>query len=179
MSETSKSTGEPCGSTPTADQQPNPPLDFGGEPRASRYPGFETRQAVIGVKLVGYNRTSSGPRAQLHKDSRSRMRTSVRWADQLASRDTSANALWEPSYEKGSHPTPVLADDTWYAASRVIEKRERVERAGIVGSGLVGVKNETPARLSLGGDDLFESKFDQRVLEIEREVLLPKRVAIS
>src|SRR5712692_8696620 len=46
------------------------------------------------------------------------------WAASLASRDTTANALWEMGYDKGSHPAPVLAGDTLFAASRVIEKRD-------------------------------------------------------
>jgi len=97
------------------------------------------------------------------------------WTASLASRDTTANALWELGYDKGSHPNPVLAGDTLYAASRVIEKRSHNEQAGIVRFKLVGVKNETPASLIRNGADLFEGKFDQKIFEIEREVLLPKR----
>ncbi|MEK6286542.1 MAG: MaoC family dehydratase [Acidobacteriota bacterium] len=96
------------------------------------------------------------------------------WAASLASRDTTANALWELDYDKGSHPNPVLAGDTLYAASRVIEKQERDERSGIVRFKLVGVKNERPATLLAAGLDLFEGKFDQKVFEIERTVLLPR-----
>jgi 2-methylfumaryl-CoA hydratase len=96
------------------------------------------------------------------------------WAASLASRDTTANALWELGYDKGSHPNPVLAGDTLYAASRVIEKREYNDRAGVVLFDLVAVKNETPSTLIRRGVNLFESKFDQKVFEIEREVLLPK-----
>jgi 2-methylfumaryl-CoA hydratase len=98
------------------------------------------------------------------------------WAASLASRDTTANALWELGYDKGSHPNPVLAGDTLYAASRVIEKREYSDRAGVVLFALVGVKNQTPSSLIRRGVNLFESKFDQKVFEIEREVLLPKGV---
>lgn len=97
------------------------------------------------------------------------------WVASLASRDTAANALWEMGYDKGSHPAPVLAGDTLYAASRVIEKQERDDRTGIVRFRIVGVKNERPATLMSAGMDLFESKFDQKVFEIERSVLLPKR----
>lgn len=97
------------------------------------------------------------------------------WTASLASRDTTANALWEIGYDKGSHPNPVLAGDTLYAASRVIEKSDHNQRAGIVRFKLVGVKNETPSSLILRGVDLFEGKLDQKVLEIERAVLLPKR----
>ncbi|HSB09769.1 MAG TPA: MaoC family dehydratase [Blastocatellia bacterium] len=97
------------------------------------------------------------------------------WAASLASRDTTANALWEIGYDKGSHPAPVLAGDTLYAASRVIEKQNRDEQTGIVRFKLVGVKNERPATLLAAGRDLFEGKLDQKVFEIERTVLLPMR----
>jgi 2-methylfumaryl-CoA hydratase len=97
------------------------------------------------------------------------------WTASLASRDTTANALWEIGYDKGSHPNPVLAGDTLYAASRVIEKSDHTQRAGIVRFKLVGVKNETPSSLIRRGVDLFDGKLDQKVFEIEREVLLPKQ----
>jgi 2-methylfumaryl-CoA hydratase len=97
------------------------------------------------------------------------------WTASLASRDTTANALWELGYDKGSHPAPALAGDTLYAASRVIEKQDRDARSGIVRFKLVGVKNERPTTLLAAGLDLFEGKFDQKVFEIERTILLPKR----
>jgi 2-methylfumaryl-CoA hydratase len=96
------------------------------------------------------------------------------WTASLASRDTTANALWELGHDKGSHPAPVIAGDTLYAASRVLEKRDYNAQAGIVRFKLVGIKNETPVNLIRGGVDLFEDKFDQKVFEIERKVLLPK-----
>lgn len=95
------------------------------------------------------------------------------WIASLASRDTTANAIWEIGYDKGSHPNPVLAGDTLYAASRVIEKQERDEQSGIVRFKLAGVKNETPAGLFGRGIAVFEDRFDQKVFEIERTVLLP------
>lgn len=97
------------------------------------------------------------------------------WVASLASRDTTANALWEINYDKGAHPNPVLAGDTLYAASRVIEKRDYNERAGIVRFKLVGVKNGRPSALISEGVDLFEDKFKQKVFEIERAILLPKQ----
>ncbi|MFY9611011.1 MAG: MaoC family dehydratase [Blastocatellia bacterium] len=97
------------------------------------------------------------------------------WTASLASRDTTANALWEVGYDKGSHPNPVLAGDTLYAASRVIEKQYREKKTGIVRFKLVGMKNERPATLIAAGVDLFDDKFDQRVFEIERTILLPTR----
>jgi len=96
------------------------------------------------------------------------------WAASLASRDTTANALWELGYDKGSHPNPVLAGDTLYAASRVLEKHDRDGQTGIVRFKLVGVKNERPATLVASGLDLFDGKFAQKVFEIERTILLPK-----
>jgi 2-methylfumaryl-CoA hydratase len=100
------------------------------------------------------------------------------WTASLASRDTTANALWEMGYDKGSHPNPVLAGDTLYAASRVIEKRDHSAEAGIVRFKLAGVKNDTPSSLLRRGVDLFQEKFDQKVFEIEREVLLPNKASI-
>lgn len=101
------------------------------------------------------------------------------WTASLASRDTTANALWEPGYDKGSHPNPVLAGDTLYAASRVIDKQDRDEQTGIVRFKLVGVKNERPATLLATGLDLFAGKFDQKVFEIERTILLPTRATTA
>lgn len=101
------------------------------------------------------------------------------WVASLASRDTTANALWEIGYDKGSHPQPVLAGDTLYAASRVVGKHDYNEQAGVVRFHLVGIKNEKPATLVAAGKDLFEGKFEQKVFEIERAVLLPKRVVGS
>lgn len=97
------------------------------------------------------------------------------WACSLSSRDTGANALWEMGYDRGSHPAPVLAGDTLYAASRVIEKQDYNEKAGVVRFHLVGVKNERPARLLGAGVNLFDDKYEQKVFEIERALLLPKR----
>lgn len=98
------------------------------------------------------------------------------WTASLASRDTTANALWEIGYDKGSHPNPVLAGDTLYSASQVLEKREHSAQAGIIRFKLVGVKSAAPSSLLQRGIDLFEGKFDQKVFEIEREVLLPNKV---
>lgn len=97
------------------------------------------------------------------------------WTASLASRDTTANALWEIGYDKGSHPNPVVGGDTLYAASRVLEKLDCNSQMGLVRFKLVGVKNERPATLLDGGLDLFDGKFEQKVFEIERVILLPKR----
>lgn len=96
------------------------------------------------------------------------------WTASLASRDTTANALWEIGYDKGSHPHPVLGGDTLYAASRVLEKHDHHRNTGIVRFKLVGVKNERPGTFLAAGLDLFDGKFEQKVFEIERTILLPK-----
>jgi 2-methylfumaryl-CoA hydratase len=96
------------------------------------------------------------------------------WIASLASRDTTANGLWEIGYDKGSHPNPVLAGDTLYAASRVLEIHERDQRTSIVRFKLIGVKNQQPATLLAAGLNLFDHKFDQKVFEIDRAVLLTR-----
>jgi 2-methylfumaryl-CoA hydratase len=96
------------------------------------------------------------------------------WAASLASRDTAANALWQLGFDKGAHPAPVFAGDTLYAASQVLEKADYSDRAGIIRFKLVGVKNTHPRVLSGEGVDLFNDKFEQKVLEIERSLLLPR-----
>jgi 2-methylfumaryl-CoA hydratase len=72
----------------------------------------------------------------------------------------------------------VLAGDTIYAASRVLEKKEYSAEAGTIRFKLVGVKNETPGSLIGRGVDLFESGFDQKVFEIERSILMPKSASL-
>jgi acyl dehydratase len=101
------------------------------------------------------------------------------WACSLASRDTTANAIWEMGFDRGSHPAPVLTGDTLYAASRVIEKSDYNDGAGVVKFHLIAVKNEKPAALIAEGVDLFGGKFAQKVFEIERSVLLPRRSALA
>lgn len=96
------------------------------------------------------------------------------WVASLASRDTSANALWEAGFDRGSHPNTVVAGDTLYAASRVIEKRDLNRDAGLVRFQLVGLKNLPPARLVEQRADLFGARVEQKVFDIERTLLLPK-----
>ena len=97
------------------------------------------------------------------------------WAAALSSRDTTANALWELGYDRGSHANPVLGGDTLYAASRVLETRAHNDRTGVVRFHLIGVKNTRPASLLADGQDLFGSSFKEKVFEIERTILLPMR----
>ncbi|MBZ0252322.1 MAG: MaoC family dehydratase, partial [Candidatus Methylomirabilis sp.] len=42
------------------------------------------------------------------------------WIASAASRDTSANAVWDLGYDEGAHPGPVTAGDTLFAASKVM-----------------------------------------------------------
>ncbi len=96
------------------------------------------------------------------------------WSASLASRDTTANALWEIGYDKGSHRKAVLAGDTLFAASRVIEKRD-YEVAGAVRVKLIGIKGDRPAALLAAGRELFDDRYYQKVFEVEQVVLVPKR----
>jgi hypothetical protein len=56
-----------------------------------------------------------------------------------------------------------------------MEKRDHSGRAGFVRFQLLGVKNERPSALLSTGVDLFDSKHEKKVFEIERTILLPKR----
>ncbi len=105
------------------------------------------------------------------------------WVASLASRDTAGNALWELGFDKGAHPAGVIAGDTLYAASRVLECKPRSADTGIVTFKLVGTKNVKPAALLDGGADLFADelskasadKIKEKVFEIERTVLVRKK----
>jgi 2-methylfumaryl-CoA hydratase len=101
------------------------------------------------------------------------------WIASLASRDTTANGLWDFGYDKGAHPAPVLAGDTLFAASQVLRKRRQHPQAGVVTFRLAGVKNQKPAALLEAGIDLFNDNFPEKVFEVEREVLLPTRSALK
>jgi 2-methylfumaryl-CoA hydratase len=113
------------------------------------------------------------------------------WVASLASRDTSGNSLWDLRYDKGAHPSGVVAGDTLYAASKVL-KCEPTSRkdTGEVTFKLVGTKNVKPFALldernGGVGDALFQSELDKKtpetkvkdkVFEIERTLLVRKRV---
>jgi 2-methylfumaryl-CoA hydratase len=111
------------------------------------------------------------------------------WIASLASRDTSGNALWEVRFDNGAHPAGVVAGDTLYAASKVLRCDPGTRKdAGEVTFKLVGTKNVKPSALldaGAGGGTLFESELDkkapetkvkEKVFEIERTVLVRKRV---
>lgn len=104
------------------------------------------------------------------------------WVLSLASRDTTGRALWATGMDEGAHPRGVVAGDTLYAASKVLEKQEHGPEAGEITFRVVGVKN-TPARALLEtGEDLFtpehgktSGKVDAKVVEITRRVLVHRR----
>ena len=100
------------------------------------------------------------------------------WIAALASRDTTANAIWDLGYDNGRHPAPVAAGDTLFAASEVLEKRDYSEQAGIVKFHLIGVKGSKPAAGERAGFDRSGGELGERVFEIEHEVLLPKIQAL-
>lgn len=103
----------------------------------------------------------------------------------LTSRDLAGNALWELGYRNGAHPNSVAAGDTLYAISKVTAVEDRGPQAGAVSFQLVGVKNATSeAALEKYGDALFtpelwkkEGRIPEKVLEIERTLLVRKRTA--
>jgi 2-methylfumaryl-CoA hydratase len=106
------------------------------------------------------------------------------WTASLASRDTCGNVVWDVRYDNGAHPNGVVAGDTLYAASKVLAITPHDHRTSFVTFRLVGVKNARPADLLAQGADLFTSelskkdgKVQEKVLEIDRTVLMRKRPA--
>jgi 2-methylfumaryl-CoA hydratase len=106
------------------------------------------------------------------------------WVLSLASRDTTASALWDMGLDDGAHPNAVVAGDTLYAATRVVARTEHGPDAGEVTFRVVGVKNARPANLLDAGEDLFAPELGKKtgrvgakVVEITRRVLVPRRRA--
>jgi len=101
----------------------------------------------------------------------------------LASRDTCGNVVWDTGWDEGAHPNGVVAGDTLYAASKVLDRRDAGDRWGEVTFRLVGVKNQRPDTLLDGGAELFEPELSKdppdripnKVFEITRSVLVLKR----
>jgi len=79
----------------------------------------------------------------------------------LSTTDTSEAALAELGFRSGRHLAPTFEGDTLYAESEVLETRDDPERGGGV------------VRFRLLG----KNQRDETVLEIEREVLLPRKPA--
>lgn len=109
------------------------------------------------------------------------------WLAGLASRDVSENALWDLGYTEGYHTQPAFANDTVYAISRVIAKEDGPLNAGTVTFQLIGIKNIRPkeAMEKFGADlfvkendkkDLGKEKIPEKIFEIERRLLIKKRL---
>jgi 2-methylfumaryl-CoA hydratase len=108
------------------------------------------------------------------------------WVATLASRDVGGNALWELGFDAGAHPNGVVAGDTLYAASKVLDVKEH-GGAGEVTFRLVGVKNRTSAAaFAEHGDALFAdelgkpkseaaNKIKDKVFEITRTTYVRKK----
>lgn len=104
------------------------------------------------------------------------------WALSLSSRDTAGNAIWDLGLDDGAHPGSVLAGDTIFAASKVLDKKPRGPFAGEVTLRVVGVKNTHPRALL--DRDLFtpelgkiEGKVPEKIVEITRTLLVRRRTA--
>ena len=105
------------------------------------------------------------------------------WACALASRDVAGNAVWELGLDQGAHPAGVVAGDTIYAASKVLETKPHDADFGEVTFRLVGVKNALPETLAAAGKDLFTAELGkaegdrlaEKVVEITRTVLIARR----
>ncbi|MEO7092037.1 MAG: MaoC family dehydratase [Polyangiales bacterium] len=106
------------------------------------------------------------------------------WVATLASRDTTGNVLWDIGLDQGAHPNGVVAGDTLYATSKVLEKKDNDDHTGLVTFRLVGTKNVPGAKLLSSGVDLFAPELDkkdaatkvkEKCVEITRTVLMRKR----
>ncbi len=103
----------------------------------------------------------------------------------LASRDLAGNVVWDLGYDAGAHPSGVVAGDTLFAASKILELRDVDEVSGDVTMRLVGVKNTPPAKLLEEGAELFTpelgkdpaARVPDKVFEITRTVRMLKSSA--
>ncbi len=113
------------------------------------------------------------------------------WLEGLASRDISDNSVWELGFTEGYHTQPAVSGDTVAALSRVLALEdapgELGSRFGIATFQLIGVKNISAANaLSKHGADLFikendkkdlgKDKLEDKIFEIERRLLIRKRL---
>lgn len=112
------------------------------------------------------------------------------WVLGLASRDTTENALFDVSWERGAHSAPVTAGDTLAALTRVLASEEGPPgtRAAAVTLHHVGVKGVRAGdALERHGEALFRTEADRRaagapelpekVFELVRTVLVKRRPA--
>ena len=106
------------------------------------------------------------------------------WVATLASRDTTGNVLWDAGLDAGAHPNGVVAGDTLYATSKVIDVKSHDDKTGLVTFRLIGTKNVPGSKLLAAGADLFTpeldkkdpaSKIKEKCVEISRTVLMRKR----
>jgi 2-methylfumaryl-CoA hydratase len=104
------------------------------------------------------------------------------WVASLASRDLCGNVLWDLGFDQGAHPSGVVAGDTLFAASKVLEIEPHDAATSRVKLRLVGTKNARAATLLASGADLFapelskkEGKVPEKVFEIDRTVLMRTR----
>ena len=101
----------------------------------------------------------------------------------LASRDFTGNVLWDVGFDDGAHPSGVVAGDTLYAATKILETRSLDAHTGEVTARLVGVRNARPEALLDEGKDLFaaerdkgkEDRVKEKVFEVTRRVRMLKR----
>ena len=100
----------------------------------------------------------------------------------LASRDMCGNVVWDLGWDAGAHPSGVVAGDTLFAASKIVDTKDLGNGYGEVAMRLVGVKNVRPDVILERGDDLFaaelkkdkDAKIKEKVFEIDRRVLMLK-----
>lgn len=105
------------------------------------------------------------------------------WAVTLSSRETSGNALWDAGVDAGAHPGPLVAGDTLYATSKVVDVHEHDERTGMVTFRIVGTRNVDGGTLLDRGADLFTPELEkeaaarvpEKVVELSRTVLMRRR----
>jgi len=110
------------------------------------------------------------------------------WLEGLASRDVSANAVWDLGFHEGYHTQPAVTGDTLAALTRVlsVEDAPGDTTASLVTLQLIGVKNiSAAAALEEYGADLFiketakkglgKEKLPAKVFEIERQLLIRSR----
>ena len=110
------------------------------------------------------------------------------WLEGLASRDVTANAVWDLGFHEGYHTQPVVSGDTLAAITRVLAVDAPLDdtTAQVVTLQLVGVKNigSRDALDTYGADlfiketakrDLGKDKIPAKVFEIERQLLIRSR----
>lgn len=109
------------------------------------------------------------------------------WIVGLASRDTAENAIWDLGYHDGYHLYPVRSEDTLFAISQVLEKKEGpIPGTGTIRFKLIGLANQHGHEaLEQFGESLLLSeqerksqgreKIEAKIFEIERSLLIRKR----